>query len=72
MYFATPIEQCPHCGSTEGYYTKGQVRGSIITRYNYDGSDADNGDMYEHLFHTGGKVAYCLSCNKKLFWIEQK
>lgn len=57
---------CPHCGSDEGYYTKDYVSGSCNTRYNFDGTVEDNGDMYESLTHKCGKVAYCSSCHKKI------
>lgn len=62
-----PIEICPYCGSIEGYYTKEQVRGHIRVCHNFDGSNADNADMYDGLTFTGGKIPYCLDCNKQLF-----
>lgn len=61
------LEECPHCGSTAGYYTKTQVRGSVKFHYNFDGSEANNSEMYDHLHHTNGNVAYCVTCEKKLF-----
>lgn len=66
------MDKCPYCNSKEGYYTKIQVKGSMIYRYNYDGSEADNGDMYDGLTYTSGKCAYCLSCDKRLFKMSDR
>lgn len=62
-----PIEHCPHCDSSHGYYVKERVYGSVRYNYHFDGSEAENGDMYEYLSYKGGKVAYCSECHKKLF-----
>lgn len=61
------LKACPHCGSKGGYHTKMQVRGSIVVYFNFDGSEADNTEMYQHLQHHGGEYAYCNDCNKRLF-----
>lgn len=66
-----PIESCPHCGSDEGYYTKDYVVGRTNHNYNFDGSEAENGDYYEFLKHKRGKIAYCKNCDKKLFSMEE-
>lgn len=63
----TKLECCPHCGSDEGFYEKMQVRGTIRCRHNFDGTEAENSDMYDYLNYAGGKYAYCLHCNKRLF-----
>lgn len=65
------MECCPYCHSDEGYYTKGSVKGKIITRFNFDRSEAENGDMYEGLHHTQSKYTYCLSCDKRLFKTDE-
>ena len=65
------IESCTHCGSDEGYYTKDYVKGHTVTRFTFDGSEAENTDMYEGLSHRMGKVAYCLNCHKRLFKMEE-
>jgi len=65
-----PIDKCPYCGSDWGYYTKDYICGSTWYRCNYDGSEADNGDMYDILTHRAGKVAYCQNCNHRLFKIS--
>lgn len=62
-----PISNCPHCGSEEGYYTKDYMSGSFQYRHNYDGTVAENGDMYDTLTTTQSKYAYCLTCRKRLF-----
>lgn len=67
----SPIDRCPHCDSTEGYYTKEQARGVINFRYNFDCSEAENGEMYDNLSYSGGKFAYCLRCGKRLFKMEE-
>lgn len=67
-----PIDRCPHCGSSEGYFTREQVRGVVNFRYNFDGSEAENGEMYDNLSYSGGKYAYCLHCGKYLFRMEKK
>ncbi|GED72610.1 hypothetical protein BRE01_63120 [Brevibacillus reuszeri] len=63
----TQLAECPHCGSDEGYYTKTQVSGSVRYHGGFDRSERENGDMYEHLSHKSGKVAYCSACDKRLF-----
>ena len=65
------MKKCPHCGSTESYYLKYQVYGSAKCYFNFDGSEAENGDMYEYLQHKGGKVAYCSNCHKKICKAEE-
>ena len=65
-----PIDFCPHCGSNEGFYTKMQARGSVINRMNFDGSEAENGDMYEGLRFVGGEYAWCQHCHKRLFKMQ--
>jgi|APAga8741244001_1050109.scaffolds.fasta_scaffold06952_4 hypothetical protein len=57
---------CKYCGSKLGYYTKGYVTGSFVTRFNFDGSESDNTGMYDHLSHKEGKYKYCRSCHKRL------
>lgn len=62
---------CKHCGSTDGFYTKNSYKGSGIVRFNFDGSEAENGTMYDGLTHTQSKYTYCLSCDKRLFKTEE-
>ncbi|ASA22627.1 hypothetical protein B9T62_18645 [Paenibacillus donghaensis] len=66
-----PITQCPHCNSSEGYYIKEQVSGTVHYRTNFDGSEADNTEVYDYLKHRSGKLAFCINCNKKIFKVEE-
>ncbi len=65
-----PFEKCPKCGSEDGFYTKEQARGPIRYKYNFDGSESDNGEMYEGLSFFGGNYAYCIACDKRIFKVE--
>lgn len=62
-----PLDECPHCGSNEGYYTKVQISGSSIWRHNFDGSEHENGDFHESLSYEYSKFAYCIDCDKRIF-----
>lgn len=62
-----PMDQCPHCGSSEGYYTKVQISGSSIWKHNFDGSERDNGEFHDHLNYKDSKFAYCMNCKKRIF-----
>ena len=66
-----PIKSCPHCGSEEGFYSKFSVSGSSVYRHNYDGSEAENSSMYDHINHRTSKYAYCQSCDKRLFKMSE-
>lgn len=56
--------ECPHCESTEGFYTKETVTGTATIYYTENGDYAkDQTEMYS-LSHKGGKRAYCVQCNK--------
>lgn len=58
---------CPHCGGEHGFFLKEQVRGSAITHYTKEGHYCtENGQIYESLKHYGGKVAYCIRCEKHI------
>lgn len=63
-------EACPKCGSDEGYYTKDYAYGNIRTNHKFDGSIADNTEMYMYLEHKMGKYAYCSSCGKRIFKVD--
>lgn len=59
-----PITCCPHCGSTEGIYTKCDYMG---VRYNigFGGEEQYNGEMFDGCESIeGGRIAYCQMCNK--------
>lgn len=62
------MNECPFCGSDEGYYFKSSYRGTFHERYGFDDEpDEEMGDIYDYAKHTYGKIAYCKICNKKLF-----
>jgi hypothetical protein len=61
-----PFEECPYCGSEEGFYRKGRVRGSYICRYNADGTNADNTHLHDTINYVEQKTAYCVDCEKPL------
>lgn len=65
--FKAPIDKCPYCGSADGYYTKEQASGSIYYNHHFDGREADNSEMFSLLTYKGGKYAYCIKCDKRLF-----
>ncbi len=58
---------CPHCGQeSHGYYIKVQYSGSYQWKKEFDGSDKDNSEVYDHLVEHGGTVAYCGLCDKRI------
>ena len=59
-----PITHCPHCGSTEGFYTKTTyVR--VPSLMSFDGKPQYNGEMYDNAESCdGGRIAYCQSCER--------
>ena len=59
------IKECPFCGCTT-FYQKFQYRGRGIYFSNYDGSDAENGDMYDYVNATTTGRAYCAECDRYL------
>lgn len=60
------FDKCPHCGSTEGVYTKTNLTG-VRYNMNFDGSEGDNRDMYDNAEKvTAGRMVYCQSCNKTI------
>lgn len=67
-----PIDRCPYCGSNYGYYTKDRISGPVWYNQNFDGSEADNWEMYESTNITPGKWAYCRNCGKRLFKMSEK
>ena len=65
------IKECPFCGC-KTFYIKMKYRGTGIYRYNFDGTDEDNGDMYDCLQSMySSKFAYCEYCDRKLFKFKQ-
>ncbi|NKX13259.1 hypothetical protein [Bacillus cereus] len=62
-----PVDECPHCDSSEGYYTKVQISGSSICSHNFDGSEREDGDFHDSLNYKDSKFAYCIDCDKRIF-----
>lgn len=59
-----PIECCPHCGSTEGLFTK-TTYVNVPWYFGFDGKPHNNVEMYDNAEETrGGNTAYCQSCGK--------
>lgn len=59
-----PITCCPHCGSTEGIYTKNTLV-NVPYYIKFDGTDEFNGEMYDNAETLrGGELAYCQNCDK--------
>lgn len=59
-----PIMRCPHCGSTEGIFTKTTLV-NIPFYVGFDGSEQFNGEMYDNAEgRRGGELAYCQNCEK--------
>lgn len=62
------IQACPHCGSTEGYYTKIDYL-RVRADYTFDGepvfsSGGGIGECAE--VRREGKMAYCADCDKPI------
>lgn len=66
-----PIDRCPYCGSSEGYYSKDYMYGPSRCYRNYNGEEAYNGEMYDSLNQNQGKYAYCAECHKRLFKMSE-
>ena len=56
---------CKECGSTEGFYVNERVSGVAIIYYDREGNyGTENYSIYDNMRHSGGKKAYCKSCDK--------
>ena len=66
IYMKTKLSECPHCHSNEGFFEKLAVSGSTRYFYSYDGSEADNGGMYDSLTIKQSQYAYCICCNRRI------
>ena len=57
---------CPHCGSTEGIYTK-TTYVNVPWCCGFDGEEGYNGEMYDNAERIdGGKIAYCQECDRPI------
>lgn len=59
------LTECPYCGSTSYYYLSRPCR-YVTTWLNFDGSMADNTEMYSGLGLKPMKFVYCADCHKKI------
>lgn len=56
---------CKHCGASDGFYRRERVQGTAEFHYTNKGDYAnENGQAHEGIKYSGGKNAYCLSCNR--------
>ena len=65
--------KCPHCQSDTGYFIKTQIRGVSQFNYKFDGSydEENNSGIHDSLSYKEGKYAYCRSCDKRLFKVNE-
>lgn len=59
------ITCCPHCGSTEGVFTKMTLR-NVRHFVGFAGEEQDNTEMYDSAIQEGGDIAYCQNCKKPI------
>ena len=65
------IDSCPHCGNHYDFYTKDYIQGSTRYNYEFDGTQAYNGELFDYLGNISGKYAYCGKCDKRLFKMSE-
>lgn len=59
-----PIQSCPHCGSTEGLYTK-TTYVNVPWYFGFNNEPQTNTEMYDNAEKlVGGETAYCQDCHK--------
>lgn len=67
-----PFQECPYCGCNE-FYVNEYISGPARFHYRFDGSEADNGELYEATTtKETGVYAYCAECDKKVFRYRNK
>lgn len=60
-----PITCCPHCGGTDGVFTKMTLK--MVRHFcGFDGAEQDNSEMYDDAIQIGGGTAYCQECLKPI------
>lgn len=65
------MNKCPYCGNGS-FYTKSQAYGVMIFHENFDGSPADNTNMYNNIQYRYGKRCFCSRCDKYLFTRKER
>jgi hypothetical protein len=63
------LTECPYCGSGSYYYLSA-VFGHTTTWVNFDGSEADNAEMYSGVGYRPLKFVFCAECEKKIARLE--
>lgn len=60
------IEECPFCGSAEGFYTLTDYIG-VPYRHGFHGEELENLEMYDNAqsLHER-RYAYCTTCGEKI------
>lgn len=59
-----PITCCPHCGSTEGLYTKTTYI-NVPHCFGFNNEAQNNVEMYDNAEdYRGGETAYCQDCHR--------
>lgn len=65
------IKECPYCGCDEFYYIQ-YASGKVEYHMQFNGEEADNGEMNESLRYSDiGKFAYCAECRKRVFRFKE-
>lgn len=59
------LEKCPFC-ECETFFQKFQYRGSGLYFSNFDGTEANNTDMYDGVSGESSGRAYCANCMQYL------
>jgi len=66
------IQECPHCGSGFGYYSKAYVCGWVHDNTLFTG-EKHNCAMYDHLtFGRESKFYFCMECDKQIARVEKQ
>ncbi|EJO8074291.1 hypothetical protein Q3R63_004412 [Salmonella enterica] len=63
------VIECPHCGGDE-FYVRATASGTTSVFYRFDGGEAFNGHMWDHVSLKEKKTAYCADCQKRVGIIE--
>lgn len=64
------LDECPNCGSDEGYYNKFQVTGWTRRNMNFDHTAGDNTEMWDGVNTRYSKIAYCQECHEEIIELK--
>lgn len=66
------LNKCPYCGG-ESWFEKQKYAGEYEFRTNFDGTEAENGDMFDGAtYKRTSKFAYCCDCYKKIAKLDSE